>query len=167
MSTPGPAAAHPGREGGIEKENAVSGPQHPLPYSTRPSAQPLKARVSFVEAAQLHLGWFYTPAIPASCTRGISGVVHEGTGLSRQYWVPSSSSCYHKLSQTPTGCRSSKPRAVPEVRSFLPLFPGLCGRQELQHDALQSAGAPDTRNTLCEQGGHWSTFKSSPNEPPS
>lgn len=110
----------------------------------------------------------FTPQpFPLHVPRGVPGERSEETGLSRQYWVPSSRSCYRKLSQTPTGCRSSEPRAVPEVRSFLLLFPGLCGRQELQHDALQSAGAPDTRYTLCEQGGHQSTFKSSPNESPS
>lgn len=45
-----------------------------------------------------------------------------------------------------------------EARSFPQLYPGLCGRQEHQHKALQLVGAPDTRYTLCEQRGHQSTF---------
>jgi len=71
---------------------------------------------------------------------------HEETGLS--------SSCYHK-SETPTGGRSPEPMAVPMIRSFLPLFPGLCGRQELStmHCSQRGHLTPDTPSASREVTG--------------
>lgn len=70
---------------------------------------------------------------------------------------------FHMLSQTAVGVQMARAQGSATLRSF----PGLCGRWELQLDALQSARAPDTRRNLHEQGGHQRTFKSPPNQSPS
>lgn len=152
---------------GVRRKSTVSGSQHPQPLGTGPSAQPLKARGCSVQAAQLHLGRSHTTATPSLCTNG-------NTRSQKQRNRPLQTALgaiFHQLlpqlPQAPSGHRSSEPRAVLEARSFPQLYPSLCSRQELQHKALQSVGAPDTRYTLCEQRGHQRTFKSSLTQAPS
>lgn len=79
--------------------------------------------------------------LPLCALMGIPRVRSEETGLSRQHWVPSSTSCYHTCHNHPGGTDHQSP--------------GLCLRQDPFHSPVQASAAgrsPSIKH--CSQWGH-------------